>query len=161
MNTKESNQIQNNMFSTLGTLTIEVHDEQGNLKDVRKVKNTVVTSGKTFIAGSMIKTTTNSPAAMSHMSIGTGTANPTDVSQTALGTVAGVRVPFSTAASSLNNVVTYVAQFIGSHSGPVAITEAGIFNAESGGTMLCRTVFAAVNKTTSDTITITWQITVS
>jgi len=31
----------------------------------------------------------------------------------------------------------------------------------TGGKMLCRTVFGVVTKTTSDTITITWTITVS
>lgn len=160
MNTQETTtQTQDDFFSTLGTLTIELHDEHGNLKDVRKVKNTVMTVGKTFIAGSMIKTTSNSPVAMTHMGIGTGILNTGDVAQTALGTANGVRVTFFTAATTSTNTVVYVGQFTSAYSG--AITEAGVFNAETGGTMLCRTVFAAVNKTTSDTITITWTITVS
>jgi hypothetical protein len=45
--------------------------------------------------------------------------------------------------------------------GTGAISEAGIFNASSGGTMLCRTVFPVVNKQASDTIAITWTITIS
>lgn len=158
MNTKETNQTQDDDLFPVGTLTIEVHDEQGNLKDVRKVKNTVVTSGKNFIAGSMIKTTTDSPTAMTHMGIGTG-VTAVNVADTSLGTANGARVTFSTAAATSTNTVTYVATFTSAYSG--AITEAGVFNALTGGTMLCRTVFSAVNKTTSDTITITWTITVS
>ena len=46
-------------------------------------------------------------------------------------------------------------------AGTGAVTEAGIFNASSGGTMLCRTVFAVVNKGADDGMSITWQITVS
>ena len=42
-----------------------------------------------------------------------------------------------------------------------AITEAGLFNASSSGTMLCRTVFSVVNKGASDAMTITWTVTVS
>jgi hypothetical protein len=40
-----------------------------------------------------------------------------------------------------------------------SIKEAGIFN--SGGTMLCRTVFLPVNKEDGDSITITWVITIN
>jgi hypothetical protein len=57
-------------------------------------------------------------------------------------------------------VVTYVATF-GPGVGTGAIVEAGIFNAASSGTMLCRTVFSVVNKGADDAMTITWQITVS
>ena len=159
MNTKETNQTQDDIFSALGTLTIELRDDQGNLKDVRKVKNTVMTAGKTFIAGSMIKTTTDSPVAMTHMGIGTGTANSGDVSQTALGTANGARVTFFSAATTSTNTVTYIGQFTSAYSG--AITEAGVFNASTAGTMLCRTVFSVINKGAADTLGITWTVTVN
>ena len=45
--------------------------------------------------------------------------------------------------------------------GTGALTEAGIFNASSSGTMLCRTEFSVVNKGASDSMTITWTVTVS
>ena len=57
-------------------------------------------------------------------------------------------------------VVTYVAAFPAG-TGTGAISEAGVLNAASGGTMLCRTVFAVVNKGADDAMSITWQITVS
>ena len=56
--------------------------------------------------------------------------------------------------------VTYVATF-GAGEGTGAVTEAGLFNASSGGTLLCRTVFAVVNKGSQDSMTITWSDTVS
>jgi len=42
-----------------------------------------------------------------------------------------------------------------------AITEAGIFNASSSGTMLCRVVFSALNLTSTDSISVDWTITLS
>ena len=38
---------------------------------------------------------------------------------------------------------------------------AGIFTAVTSGTMLARTVFAVVNKGASDSMTISWDITIS
>lgn len=58
-----------------------------------------------------------------------------------------------------NNEVEYVATF-GAAVCTGAITEAGIFNAVSSGTMLCRTVFDVVNKGSNDIITVTWTITI-
>ena len=169
MNIQETNNIQNDELVSLGTLTIELHDEHGNLKDLRKVKNTVVTSGKNFIAASMLKTSTNTiPAAMTHMAIGRGIGDAA-VTQLDLVTIVGTRTTFSTPAaisSSANNSVVYKADFGSAYSG--AITEAAIFNDGSATAaftgpcyMLCRTTFAAVNKTTNDTITITWTVTIS
>lgn len=40
-----------------------------------------------------------------------------------------------------------------------AITEAGVFTASSGGTMLARQVFAVINKDSDDSLEITWEIT--
>ncbi len=46
-------------------------------------------------------------------------------------------------------------------TGTGALTEAAVLNASSSGTMLCRTVFSAVNKGADDSVTITWTITIS
>ena len=65
-----------------------------------------------------------------------------------------------TSTTVTNNEIAYVASF-GAGEGTGAITEAGLFNAVTGGTMLCRTVFSVVNKGASDSMTITWTVTVS
>ena len=140
-----------------GHVDIVVTDKDGNVKDTRSVKNLVLTTGKTFIAASMLKTTTNSPVAMSHMAIGAGTASAI-VGDTAMGSQLG-RVSLATATSS-GAVVTYTASFPAG-TGTGAVTEAGIFNNSSGGDMLCRTVFSVVNKGSDDAMSITWTVTVS
>jgi len=59
-----------------------------------------------------------------------------------------------------NNAIAYVATFsAGTATG--SISEAGIFNASSAGTMLCRTVFSVVNKAASDVLTVTWTVTIA
>lgn len=132
-----------------GHLSIRLNGEV-----VQDVPNLVVTTGKNFVA-SRIKDTTS--AAMSHMAIGTGTAAAA-AGQTTLSAEADRNTLTSTAVS--NNTVTYVATF-GAGEGTGAIREAGLFNASSSGTMFCRTVFSVVNKGASDSMTITWIITVS
>ena len=140
-----------------GALTVTLFDKNGNVKDKRDAKNLVVSAGKTFIASSMTKTTTNSPAAMTHMAIGTGTTTPA-VGQTTLTTEAG-RVTLASGTAS-SNQVTYTATFPAG-TGTGAITEAAILNASTGGTMLCRTTFPVVNKAAGDSIAVTWVVTIS
>ena len=125
-----------------------------NGETVQEVDNLVVTAGKGYVA-SRIKDA--SATAMSHMAIGSG-STAAAASDTALGNQLGRVALTSTAVSAA--VVTYTATF-GAGTGTGAVTEAGILNASSGGTMLCRTVFSVVNKGASDSMTITWTVTVS
>lgn len=136
-----------------GTLQIKLYGPDGQLKQEQNVPNLVVTTGRGYIAGRMVGT----PTAMSHMAIGSGTAAPA-VGDTTLGTELGrVSLTSSVAAAA---VVTYIASF-GAGVGTGAVTEAGLFNAGSAGTMLCRTTYAVVNKGADDSLSITWTITVS
>jgi len=139
-----------------GLVKIVHTNAAGELVKEFQVPNLVVTAGKNHIAAK-IAATTNSPAAMTHMAIGTGTSTP-GASDTALGTQTG-RVSLSGSVVS-TNTITYTATFPAG-TGDGAITEAGVFNASSGGTMLCRTTFPVVNKASGDTIAITWVVTVS
>ena len=142
----------NDGFNLKGKVEVRLNDEV-----VREIDNLVVTTGKGFVAASMLKTTSNSPAAMTHMAIGSNTTNPA-ASDTALGTELG-RVTLTSAAVS-GAVVTYIATFPAG-TGTGAVVEAGILNASSSGTLLCHTEFDVVNKGSADAITITWTVTVS
>jgi hypothetical protein len=144
--------IQENIKIT-GKVSIKLFDQSGELKDTRDINNLVVTTGKEFIAARMVGT----PTEMSHMAIGADNT-AADVGDTALGSELG-RVGLTSDTSS-GAVVTYVATFPAG-TGTGAVVEAGILNASSGGTLLCRTVFSVVNKGANDAMTITWQITVS
>ena len=141
-----------------GQLNIVLKDKAGNIKDQREVKNLVVYSGLAFIASRMTGTT---KAVMSHMALGSGTTAPA-ATQTDLVSMLGSREALdSTTISGTNNEkVVYVSAFeAGDATG--AVTEAGIFNASTGGDMLCRTKFDVVNKAADDTMSVTWTITLS
>ena len=125
-----------------------------NGNTVQQIPNLVVTDGKEYVASRMKDATAT---AMSHMAIGTG-STAAAAGDAALGTEAGRVALTSTTVSS--NEVAYVATF-GAGTGTGAITEAGILNASSNGTLLCRTVFSVVNKGSADSMTITWTVTVS
>ena len=136
-----------------GDVKIELIDQNGQIKETREIKNLVVSTGLTFICSRMADTSSN---VMSHMALGSGTTAAA-ANQTDLVSILGSREALdSTSASS--NTITYVASFeAGDATG--AVTEAGLFNASSGGTMLCRTVFSVVNKGAQDILNITWVIT--
>ena len=139
-----------------GRLDIVVTSEDGVVKQKETVENLVVTTGKNFVASRMAGT---SSSVMSHMAIGTD-STAAAVGDTGLGSESARVALTSTTVN--NNDVVYVATFpANTPSSAAAVTEAGIFNAASNGTMLCHTVFSVINKGTSDSLTITWTVTAS
>lgn len=151
-----------------GSLSIVLFDTEKNIvKQELFVPNLVVTTGKNFIASRV----TGTAPVMSH--IGLGTSNTAEVvGDTTLGaelTVAGGYTGYGRVtvnATVSNNVVTYTATFPANNPsqpspGGAAVKEAGIFNASTGGTMLCRTTFPTVTKLPADSLTITWSITIA
>ena len=131
-----------------GKLTISLNDEI-----VQETENLVVTAGKEWVAARMKDTST----VMTHMGIGTSTTAAA-AGQTAL--VAELDRNALTSTTVSTNTVAYGCTWAAG-DGTGAITEAGLFDAASTGDMLARTVFSVVNKGASDSITITWTITIS
>ena len=135
-----------------GKLTISLNDEI-----VQETNNLVVTAGKEWVAARMKNTST----VMTHMGVGTGTTAAV-IANTALETQHGDgRQTLTTSGGTVAGaVITFHRTFAaGNQTG--AITEAGVFTAATGGTMLCRTVFGVVNKGALDTMTISWAVTIS
>lgn len=141
-----------------GVVSFVLADENGNVKE-QQDHNLVVDAGLAYIASRMKDATAT---AMSHMAVGTGTTAAADA-QTALVTEsARVALTSTTIVTTTvaNDSIQYVATF-GPGVGTAALTEAGLFNAASAGTMLARTVFPVINKGALDTLTITWKVTVA
>ena len=131
-----------------GALTIALNDVI-----VQETENLVVSAGKDWVADRM----NNANTVMSHMAVGTGTTAAA-AGNTALVTENDRNALTSTTVT--DNAIAYVATWAAGDA-TAAITEAGIFDASSGGDMLARTVFSVVNKGAADSMTITWTITVS
>lgn len=148
----------NEKLKLSGQLNLVLKDKNGNIKDEREVKNLVVNTGLAFIASRMAGTAKN---VMSHMALGSGTTAAA-AGDTDLESMLGSReaLDSTTITGANNNSVQYVASFEAGE-GTGAVTEAGIFNASTSGDMLCRTVFAVVNKAADDTLSVTWTVTIS
>ncbi len=138
-----------------GDVALVLKDKNGNVKESREIHNLVVSSGLTFICSRMAGTSAD---VMSHMALGSGTTAASS-GQTDLVSILGSREALDSTSSS-SNTITYVSSFEAGE-GTGAVTEAGVFNAASSGTMLCRTVFAVVNKAADDTMSVTWTITLT
>jgi hypothetical protein len=142
-------------ISPKGIVTLQVFDANGNLKQT-VVENLVVSTGRAYIASRMKDATA---AVVSHMAVGTG-AVAAAAANTTLGTEAArVAVSATTIVTTTvaNDSISYSATFPAG-TGTAALTEAGLFNAASVGTLVARTVFGVVTKTVDDSLVITWKI---
>ncbi len=139
-----------------GDVLFVLRDNTGKIIETKEIKNLVVTTGLNYIASRMKDATAT---AMTHMAVGTG-ATAATLGDTTLGAEVGSSRTALTSTTVSTNTIQYACTF-DAGVGTGALTEAGVFNAASAGTMLCRTVFSAINKAAGDSLTITWTITIS
>jgi len=143
----------NDKLKLSGWVIWELRNAAGVLLFRDECHNLVVDEGLELIASLLI----GGGTAPSHMAIGSDGTAP-DPSDSALGTELA-RVVF-TSATVTDNVATYVGTF-GAGVGTGTVEEAGIFNDGTTGDMLCRTTHGAFAKAAGDTLTITWDLTLS
>lgn len=144
-------------LTVTGALTISI-----NGKVVRNINNLIVTAGKTFILSRMKE---NTAGVMTHMAFGSGTTAAA-ITQTTLVTEGDRNALNVSGGVVAGSTITYECTWAADDPDITApavttITEAGIFNASSGGTMLCRTVFGAISKGEADSMTISWVVTLT
>lgn len=142
-------------FRIIGTLLLKVYDLHGVLSHAAMHTNLVVNTGKDAVIDRLQAA---SVAVHDYMAIGTGT-NAAAAGDTALQTETGTRVQgtLSQPTSTTDRLVSTFA----AGNGTAAITETGRLNASSSGNLFCRSVFSAVNKGASDSLSVTYDITVS
>ena len=138
-----------------GRIRFELRDALGQLKDRWSVPNLVVNSGLYHIADRLADLAQD---AMSHMAVGTDDTSPPAAGDTALGAEVG-RVALDSVTRT-DNEIEYVATFPPG-VGTDALVEAGIFNDDTAGEMLCRATYAVKTKAAGDTLVVTWTLTIS
>lgn len=149
-------------FKLKGSFEIAVL-RNGTIIEQRKVKNLITNAGMAEVANLMGNV--SSPTAFTYLAVGTGAtaAAATDTTLQTEITDSGL----ARAAATMSRVTTSVAndtvQLVKSWtvSGTKAITECGILNAASVGTLLSRQVFSAVNVVSGDTFQVTYKVQVS
>ena len=138
-----------------GVVSIRIYNAITNeTKSEQTIKNLVVTTGKTFIASRMSGA---SASVMSHIAIGSG-MTAAAVGDMTLQTELARQAMSVAGGTPSSATVTYAATF-GAGVGTGTISEAGILNNSSGGTLLARTVFTGQVKAAGDSMDVSWTVT--
>lgn len=135
----------------------------GSWKNELCFHNLITTAGKGL--GTALLGAVGSPAACTYLELGTGTnaaaagdtGLQTPITDTGLARAAAT-VTQQTTTTANDTLQLYK---IWTATGAKAVTECGIFNAASTGTMLGRQVFSAINTADTNTLAITYQIKLS
>lgn len=141
-----------------GAFKVELFGPDGKLKEVREIKNTIVTVGKNFLAA-WLAASSQATAFMEYQGLGTGTT-ASQASDTDLETPLATRVQGAMTTPGSTNILQNQATF-GAGVNTGAITEAAMFSIVAAGTMFARQVFPVVNKLAGDSLVITWQVTLA
>jgi hypothetical protein len=144
-----------------GAFEIALHNaETGEELERVKVFNTVVTSGRSYVL-SMIQSTAPATATFNSIAVGTSTTAPT-TGDTLLGSEA-LRIAIASWVTTglTANPPSWQAQCtFATNQANTTLGEAGIFNQAGSNvqTMLSHVTFATINKTTSNTLAISYTI---
>ena len=134
---------------------IELFGSDGKRKDFREVHNTVTVAGLAGVADQVLASPTL--AKVGWMELGTGSPSGTKLGAY----ISGSRNALTSKTRSAG-VITLVGDWAAG-DGTGAITEAGTFDVVTEDTvnMWMSATFAVINKGASDTLTITWTLTLS
>lgn len=132
----------------------------GHWSTSKLASNLITNAGRALISG--LINGSGTPAAATYVAVGTGTtaAAATDTTLQTETATSGLARAAGTASLVTTTVTNDTAQVTKTFSvtGSVAVTEAGLLNAASVGTLLARQVFSAVNVVNGDSLQITWKV---
>jgi hypothetical protein len=120
--------------------------------------NTVVTAGRRWVL-ERIQSVSPPSTTITHLGVGTGTTAPA-TGDTALGSET-VRIAIGTYTTTglANNPPSWRAEAtFATNEANTTLGEAGLFNSSSAGTMLSRVTYSTLNKTTSNTLSVSYTI---
>lgn len=142
----------------VGKFFIELYGPDGDLIDYREGQNVVCTNGKEALASLLnaaaAAATTNT---FRYIAIGSDST-----AEAAANTALGTELSRHTGTVSyVSNQIYQVKATFATGSGTGSVVEYGLMNSNTGGTMLSRDTESAVNKGANDTLTVTYQLTIS
>lgn len=136
----------------IGTVKVTLKDKIGRVKDESVSHNLITNLGLEYIAD--LLSTTPSGNAMNYMAIGVGSGQ-TVTSQTLASELYRKTITSKGKITGAN--FQYFTSFAAGQ-GTGSVQEVGIFNASSGGTMLCYNTYPVKTKGASDILEILWTI---
>ncbi len=151
----------NDIVIPTGRVLITIYNVITGKFDSDLVKNMFVTAGKNALADAMQGTTSNNKGIITYCALGTSSTAPA-LSQTGL--IAEIGRKAISVRSVSGNVATFQT-FFTTAEGNGTLREAGLYGddatASAGtGTLFCRTNINRT-KTSSDTLTLTWAVTIA
>ena len=149
----------NELIGIKGWIELQHFDKNGNLIEKRNINNTVTNAGKAAIAG-LANGVVTTP--FTYIALGTGTSEITETSTaltSEITTNGGARAS-ATCSRTTTTVTNDTAQLehTFNFTGSLAISETGVFDSASGGTMLSGTTMSTLNVASGDSLTLTWKI---
>lgn len=144
-----------------GAVALILRDAKtGKIKSVDFIKNTFVTTGKNAIAAALMGTTSNNKGIITYCAVGTNTTAPT-LADTQLGTEIFRKL---VSVRSVSGKVANFQTFFTTAEANGTLREAGLFGDDASSTPDSGTLFSklAINrvKSSSDTLTLSWDITI-
>lgn len=139
---------------------LRIHGITGMWTGSMVVSNLVTNAGAAGVASRI--NGSGGEAAFTYIAIGTG-AVAAAVTDTTLGTeisTGGGARASATASRTTTDVTNDTARLVHTFNftSSFAVTESGVLNAASSGTLLCRQVFSAINVANGDSLQVTWDI---
>lgn len=152
-------QVKKGILNHLAAFGVQIPFLTGNFSDFRLISNLVTNAGAAGVASRI--NGSGAEAAFTYIAVGTGTtaAAVTDTTLVTETAASGLSRVAATASRVTTDVTNDTAQLTTtfSVSGTVAVTESGVLNAASTGTLLARQTFSAINVVSGDSLTITWK----
>lgn len=142
-----------------GCLEIVLGDLQGRPLERRKVENVIVTTGRAWVLKQLSSADIVTSQSIGYMAIGTTVTAPA-TGDSALGgeSTRNAIVSFTTTNLTSNPPSWRAECSFASNEGNTTLAEVGLFNSSANGTMLGRATFATLNKTTSNTLAISYTV---
>ena len=147
----------NGSITLKGRWFIALYGPDGELKEEREGPNVIATNGKEMLVQMLNSAVTSATNTFRYIAIGTDSTAEA-AAQTALIVEASRHTG---TVSYVSNQIYQVKATFATGSGTGSIVEYGLFNSNTGGTMLSRDTESAINKGANDTLTATLQITFS
>lgn len=145
-----------------GSLEIVLRNAvSGEVVERQSIKNTIVTAGRKWILQKLLSSDVSGAQTtpLQYMAIGTSTTAPA-TSDSALGseTTRKAIQTFTTSNLTSNPPSYQLEVSFATNEGNTTLAEVGLLNSSSGGTMLARATYGTINKTTSNTLSISYTI---
>lgn len=125
----------------------------------RRVENIIVTAGRRFVLQQIASSDMVTSHSFSHMAIGTDATAPSTANTALGGEATRVAIVSFTTTNLTSNPPSWRAEAsYASDEGNTTLAEVCIINSSENGTMLGRATFSTLNKTTSNTLSISYTV---